>query len=45
MCQNERKPECLAVLPEWMCRCADDTRKLWKITECCERARKYRKEV
>ena len=45
MCQNEREPECLAVLLEWMCRCADDTRRLWKTTEYCGRARECRKEV
>jgi len=45
MCQNEREPECLAVLLEWICRCADDTRRLWKTTEYCGRARECRKEV
>jgi len=28
-----------------MYRCADDTRRLWKTTEYCRRAREYRREV
>jgi len=28
-----------------MYRCADDTRRLWKTTEYCGRAREYRREV
>ena len=45
MYQNERELEYLVVLPEWIYRCADDTRRLWKITECNGRVRKYKKGV